>query len=391
MRRLILSATVLILFLLLSFRTVRAIDCGDPIPADKDQLQQYITKCNQSIDNARGQQQTLQAAIGVLNSKISLVSAQVRQTATQIAQLEKDVATLSVVVTDLDKSLNDLTKVFLARVRAGYMRRDPAPVTLFLSSDSFAKFFTKIRYLSIVKSRDQLVLGEMETAKINYDSQKQSKIIKQKQVEELRVQLTSQQKELAVQQKAKAELLTITQNNEKKYQSLLEQAKAELLAVEAVIAGQGSEKEVGDVSQGQTIAHVILGPSCNSNGAHLHFTVAKDGTVQNPFNYLKPVDHIDNSGGDPFNPTGSWDWPVTGTVRFNQGYGETWAIKNLGLWYSSHNGVDIIGDTDVIRAVQPGKLYQGSYSGNNGCLLKYVRVHHKDGGLDTYYLHVNYF
>ena len=161
-------------------RPVGAIECGDAIPTGSDQLNEYIAKCNQSIYAARGEQQTLKAAITVLSAKINLVSAQVRQTIAQIDQLEKDVTTLSTVVSDLDKSLNDLTKVFLARVRESYMRRDPDPMILLASSDSFTKFFTRIRYLSIVKARDELILSEMTTAKVSYDNQKQAKKIKKK-------------------------------------------------------------------------------------------------------------------------------------------------------------------------------------------------------------------
>ena len=40
-----------------------------------------------------------------------------------------------------------------------------------------------------------------------------------------------------------------------------------------------------------------------------------------PTNYLKGVDHSNDSGGDPFNPSGGWDWPIDGPIQFNQGYG----------------------------------------------------------------------
>ena len=76
----------------------------------------------------------------------------------------------------------------------------------------------------------------------------------------------------------------------------------------------------------------------------------------------------------------------------NQGFGLTWAVKNtwVSSIYNFHNGIDIQGSSLDVRAVQAGKLYRGSYSGRNSCSLKYVRLHHNDG-LDTYYLHVNYF
>ncbi|MEK7064012.1 MAG: hypothetical protein AAB973_00180, partial [Patescibacteria group bacterium] len=133
---------------------IHAIECdlNQPIPSDPTQLGAYITACQQKATEKQGQASTLKAALDVLNAKIRLTQAQVKQTAAQIASLEKDVSTLSTVLTDLDKTLAELTKIYLARVRQSYIRRDSPPLTLFFSSDSFAKFFTRIRYLSVVKA-----------------------------------------------------------------------------------------------------------------------------------------------------------------------------------------------------------------------------------------------
>ena len=191
-----------------------------------------------------------------------------------------------------------------------------------------------------------------------------------------------------------------TRNDEKKYQQLLSAARAEFEAIQAIIAGKGQEEEVGKVSQGQRIASIIQGPSCNSSGGHLHFIVSQSGNTQNPFSQLKNIDFENCSGsscgssdGDPFNPSGSWDWPINPKVKFTQGYGSTWAVRNtwVGRVYSFHNGIDIdSGSSPEIRAVRAGTLYQGSYSGSSGCRLRYVRIDHDDSDLETFYLHINY-
>lgn len=389
------------LFLLFGFLplSVFAANCGDTLPSDPGELGRYIDSCTQKITQSKQQQQTLTAALTVINSQIRLTQAQISQTINQINSLEKDIANLASVVSDLDKSLVELSRVFVAHVRESYLRRSPDPLTLFLGSDDFGKFFTTLRYLNIVKARDQLILSEITSAKANYDIQKTNKIEKQKQVEELKTKLLSQQSDLKAQQLSKQRLLVETQNDEKKFQSLLSQARAELEAINAIIAGKGEEKEVGDVNKGDLIARVIGGPSCNSGGSHLHFMVADQSSIQNPFNYLKSVEHENCSGsscgsadGDPFNPSGSWDWPLNPAIRFNQGYGVTWAVKNtwVGSVYNSHNGIDINSGSDEVHAVASGRLFRGTYSGTDGCALKYVRVNHKDGSLMSFYLHVNY-
>lgn len=194
--------------------------------------------------------------------------------------------------------------------------------------------------------------------------------------------------------------MAITKNDEKKYQNLLAQAKSEMEAIQAIIAGRGKETHVGHVDEGQKIATIIDGPSCNSSGSHTHFIVGQSGKTLNPFNYLKPgIDYENCSGsscgssdGDSFNPTGSWNWPIQPKIHFAQGYGVTWAVRNTwaGRVYNFHNGIDINSDSAAIFAVQSGELYRGSYSGTNGCQLRYVRVNHDNSDLETYFLHVNF-
>lgn len=399
-----LLVTLFLLLLPLVFfvgRPSLALECGDALPSDTAQLQKYMDSCNAKIASLQSQASTLKAAIGVLDSKIRLTTAQIKQTTAQIAKLEEEINALTTVVTDLNANLDELAKVFVARVRQSYIRRDPDPIEVFLSSDSFAKFFTRIRYLSIVKTRDQLLLSEIEKSRANYDSQKNTKIIKQKEVEDLKAKLLRDQADLSLQQRIKRDLLVTTQNDEQRYQGLLSQARSELEAINAIISGGGTEVEIRDVNQGDLIANLINGKSCNSGGTHLHFIIAENGVVKNPLSYLKPIDRFNCSGidgngncfdADPFNPTGSWEWPLSPRIQLNQGYGETWAVRNtwVGSIYRFHNGLDIEGGSLEVRAVQPGKLYRGTYSGTNGCALKYVRVDHKDNPFETYYLHVNY-
>ena len=370
-----------------------AIECDGSPPSDASQLIDFIKKCNEKINESKGQQQTLNSAIIVINSKINLAQGQINQTQAQIDGLEKEIGLLSTILVDLNKSLDQLSVTYAARVKESYKQRDLTPLRLFFSSDSFGQLVTKLKYFNSIKTRDRLVLQELEKARLDYDQQKLTKQEKQQEVEDLKNKLVGQKVALGGQKAQKQDLLTITKNDEKKFQSLLASARAELEAIEAIIAGKGQEEEVGDVNQGDVIAHVITGSSCNSSGTHLHFLVSNNSLVRNPFEYLKSVDYYNNSGGDPFNPSGSWDWPLSPTINFYQGYGHTWAIQNtwVGGIYSFHNGIDISSSSTDVKAVKSGRLYRGSYTGSGGCALKYVRVDHADFDIDTFYLHVNYF
>jgi len=263
---------------------------------------------------------------------------------------------------------------------------------LLLSSSNINQVVSTYHYLQKIQEADQMLIGRLESAKTTYSTQKV-------ELEDLEQVLGAQKTELDEQKTAKASLLAVTKNDEKKYQELLNQVRAEYQAIQAIIAGSGDETKIGHVNAGEKIASIIQGASCNSSGGHLHFIVSKgNGTTENPFGHLKPIDHENCSGagacssGDSFNPSGSWDWPVNPKVKFSQGYGSTWAVRNtwVGRIYSFHNGIDINSSSSTVKAVQPGTLYRGSFNGGGGCKLRYVRVDHDGSELETYYLHINY-
>lgn len=401
MKKLLLVFVILSLFLWV--KPIKAIECDGLPPSGAENaslIEEYIDKCNQKISSLQGQQLTLKQTISTLTSKINLTQAQINQTQAQINLLEKEVTVLDGVLETVTDSIDKLAKIYIARVRESYKQMRVTPIDLIFSVNSVGDYFNKVKYLNTVKAKDQLILTELERSRRDYDQRKTDKVTKQQEVEKLKAKLVAQKKIIDIQQKEKQNLLTQTQNDEKKFQSLLNQARSELEAIEAVIAGKGIETEVGNIKAGEVIAKVIQGSSCNSSGTHLHFVVGQDHAVKNPFNYLKSVDYENCSGsscgssdGDSFNPTGSWDWPLNPRISLYQGFGITWAINHtwVSRIYSFHNGIDIKSGSADVKAVQDGKLFQGRYSGSSGCALKYVRVQHTDGGLDTYYLHVNYY
>lgn len=396
MKILVLAVTFL-LTLSLSFSTSPALAQSDS--ERLTEIQNQIADLQKQLDDTRDQKKTLKSQLTIIDTQTKLTQAKINETNFQINKLEKEISELSTRIVRLSETLDTITQVLLTRIVQTYKLGDFSSIDMLFSSHGFSDLLTRMKYIQVAQANDKKVLYQLQATKATYNDQKVDRESRQAQQEKLKNDLSRYQEQLIVQKTEKDALLLVTQNNEAKYQSLLAQARAEYMAIQGIIAGQGKESEVGPVSQGQRIATVINGPSCNSGGAHLHFTVVQNGSALNPFSYLKSVDYQNCSGsscgssdGDSFNPSGSWDWPLNPSIKMNQGYGNTWAVNHtyVGNIYRFHNGLDIEGTSFEVKAVKAGTLYRGSYSGVAGCALPYVRVKHSEGGLDTLYLHVYY-
>lgn len=396
--------TLLILFLIIlqifSFRVgVFAAECTSaPEGASEEQLKEIIEACEAQINETKKTVDSLSKEISIIDGQIRVTQLKISQTETQIKTLEGEIIGLSGKIERLDVSLDYLSKILLERVAEAYKRNRLDAITILFASRNVSDFVTRYRYLQRVQLHDRELLLSMEQTRTSYDEQKTLKEEKQKELESLQTQLQSQKNQLDIQVANRKRVLEETRGKEAVYQSLLAAAKGELEAILGILEGRGKETRIKDVSEGEKIASVISGASCNSSGTHLHFMITKDSQTLNPFTYLKGgVDYENCSGSscgsgdaDAFNPQGDWSWPLNEKIRLTQGYGYTWAIQHipwLRAIYTFHNGIDLQGGGLDIRAVRKGTLYWGSFVGR--CTLKYVKVEHDDG-FSSYYLHVNY-
>jgi len=346
-----------------------------------EELQKQIAQYENEITKLKGQATTL-------TNQIAQFDVQIKLTTLKITETEEKIDMLTGRIGQLEVSLGALTRAFSSRASETYkMARLDQPFLFIASAPDINTAVSRFFYLRKIQEADRDLMIRLQSAQTTYQGQKDEQEVLQGELQKQKVVLDSQKK-------AKANLLAQTKNDEKKFQQLLAQARSEYEAIQAILAGKGTEEEVGEVGAGQKIASIIQGTSCNSSGSHLHFMVAQAGNTLNPFSYLKSGISFENdSGGDVFNPSGGWDWPISAPIDFNQGYGsDTWCIKygTCGRIYSFHNGIDINSPNSEVKAVVAGTLFRGSYSGSGGCRLRYVRIDHADSDLETYYLHVNY-
>ncbi len=238
------------LFLALLFAIpVHGIDCDGAPPSGigkEEEIKQYIDSCTVKISGLQKEQTSLKQAIATINSKINLAQGQINQTQTQILAIEKEIEILGGVLDKVNESSAVLTKIYLARVQETYRRLRVDSTQLLFSTANFGDYFSKLKYLNTIKSKDQLILTELEKSRKDYNSRRQSKLEKQQEIEKLKKKMEEQKIALGQQQKEKQNLLSVTANDEKKYQKLLSDAKAQLAALKRFVASNGGASILKD-------------------------------------------------------------------------------------------------------------------------------------------------
>ncbi len=389
--RYILCALMLVLGAITLVSTqAQAQNCGN-----QDECQKKISEYEQKLTGIREEKNTLASQIQYFDTQTYLTQLRISDSEQRITTLADEVASLSGKIEGLDTSLNHVSKLLIKKIAEDYKRRDVPLINLVIDPGNAPTLINRMKYAKTTQENDQRLAIQVQQAKLNFEDQKTKREEKALELEELNKVLEDQKTQLDSQKAQKQKLLTQTQNDEQTYQSLLAAARAEYAAIQGIAAGGGTETEMREVKKGDVIASVISGASCNSSAAHLHFIVQEGGSTVSPFSHLKSVDINNCSGsscgsgdGDAAGGSGDWDWPISSPITMNQGYGQTWAVRNswVGRIYNFHNGIDIVGGSSTVTAVADGMLYRGSYA--VGCTLNYVKVKHKDSNISTLYLHV---
>jgi len=384
-------------FIVLFFFFVSAFFVNGQECKNSEECQKKIAEYEKKVAEVREQKNTLASHIQLMNNQIQLTTLKIVSTEHAIITTGEEIEDLNTRIGALNESLDYLGTVLLAKIAQGYKNHQTNIFDILLTSQDAATLTHRVKYLKTVQDTDRRMAFKVQQAKDSFEEQKKLREEKKVQLDALKETLGAQTVTLTSQKQSKQKLLEVTKNDERTYQGLLDKLKSEYAAIQAIVSGAGNESLVREVKKGDSIASVIAGASCNSAGGHLHFIVKEGDSVVNPFSYLKPVDHTNCSGsscgssdGDPFNPSGSWDWPINPAIELEQGYGSTWAVRNswVGRIYNFHNGIDINGSSNDVKAVTDGTLYRGSFSGSSGCALPYVKLVHKDSNNSSFYLHV---
>ncbi len=354
-------------------------------------VNECIDLFSKKISDLGTQQRTLSSQITQFDTQIKVTQLKITDAQNTIDQLEKEIGALGFRIGYVTESIDKLEVLVKKRIVATYQQSYVSNLELILASNGFSDLILRLQYIKQVQENDKKILSNLQETKSNYANQKDEREAKQAAIEENKTKLEKLKANLDVQKKEKEAFLKITKNDETRFQQLLRQALAEKKAISAAFSQAVSRLNSGEgdsIAKGSTVA--LMGnsgaPNCSS-GQHLHFTVLKNGSAQDPAQYLRDISPgWDNAPDSSFGFSGSWDWPIAGP-RITQGFGMTyWARQG---WYGGaiHDGIDMVGGVNI-TAPKAGKIIYGSTS-CSGSLLKYAAIKHDDdSSIITLYLHI---
>ena len=383
--KVILTVSVIILSIVLP-RIISAATLEECEKDPKSNVNECIEILSNKVSELGNQKKTLSSQIAQFDTQIKLTELKITDAQATIDQLEKEINVLGLRIDYITDSLDRLETLLKQRIIATYEQSFVSNIELLLTSRDFSDLILRIQYIKQVQENDRRILANLQKTKADYANQKDEREEKQAAIEENKKKLLGLKTSLDQQKLEKQVLLTITKNDESRYQRLLAQAQAEL----AVAFGGGTEVFLRDVKEGEKIGNVISGPSACSTGTHLHFEVHKNGSIEDPNNYLssKSFQYAPNeSEAGSINPHGSWPWPIDDPILISQGYGMTPYARSGAYNGNPHFGIDMYNSSGAfpVKAVKDGKLYGGSVA-CGGRTLYYGKIDQGDS-LTTFYLH----
>ncbi len=235
-------------------------DDSDAIEEQIDDYEEKIKGYEKKLEEVRGEKQTLQSEITYMDNQIYLTNLKINETQARINEKEEELGGLRTDIEDLQERILTLSElleeqreVLQKRARESYKTSRFNSFELIFGASSLTRVIERIKYLRVLKKKDQDLIDQMESTREGCSDQKDLLEEKKVEVEEVKAEiegyqrtLEGQRASLADQRRKKEVLLAETRNDEQKYQELLREARAQLAATRALVSSRGGADLLSD-------------------------------------------------------------------------------------------------------------------------------------------------
>jgi murein DD-endopeptidase MepM/ murein hydrolase activator NlpD len=311
------------------------------------QLNAEIAQYQTQLDATSAKKQTLQTQLTQLNLSIKKTTASINLTKNQISATQLQIQQLSTGISKTQTSIDTEQAGLEQSIRALAEEENQPLAIQLLSAGNISEIWNDFTTTQELSSAIDTHITNLASAKQTLTNTKSATEDKQTQLLKQQKTLLTQQGSLSATQKAQSDLLAQTKSQESNYQAIVAQKKAQESSFEQELANLKAQY------------NQAVNPS--------QITAAAPGILA---------------------------WPIGGTIRITQYFGDTPFADAHAALYSGHghDGLDIAAPigTPVHAALTGTILAIGNTDAIKGCYSfgKWVMIKHSNG-LNTMYAHLS--
>ncbi len=311
-----------------------------------EKLDAEIAAQRKLLSETSGQATTLQAKINSLEASRKKILTEIKSTETQIKKAELTINKLDLEITDKQKLVDAHSEGIAESIRRTNAIENRSLVERFLSSESFANFWTELEQNLTIQSTFKGAIDYLLSISAELRETKAQKAAEKAELAQYKKELDGQVDAVAQTKAEQQSILSITKNKEAEYKKLLAQKEAQKKAF---------EDEMLDI---ESKIKILIDPNS--------YTAPKRGV---------------------------FSWPMDSIIVTQQFGGSQFAKTNPGIYGRAfHPGTDFGAPVGTkIKSIGPGTVRgSGNTDAYPGCYAwgKWILIDHTNG-ISSLYAHLS--